>query len=311
MRESFTREQLAAAIVDTRTFRLAELDKRKALAAGTYRRLHASFYILTEFHESLFWHEKRAVHAIAVGLAAHSSVLVGRSAARVTGMWVVSLGEEAVELSNPNGNIPSRQRRQPGLSYHGFQLLSEDIDTAVGVKVTVPPRTAVDVARLHGYHEGLIACDWVLANGFTKAELREAADGLGRVRGIRHIRHCIEHAPSLSQSSYESLLRSVLIDEALTQFRLQAEIGPYYVDILLLDFLVIEVDGSAKYNDDATFAEVRRKEMHREKYIRNLGYWVLRFTPHEIRTQRHMVIKRIRESIAEYQKVGSPRPRAA
>ncbi|WP_143063452.1 DUF559 domain-containing protein [Corynebacterium cystitidis] len=50
------------------------------------------------------------------------------------------------------------------------------------------------------------------------------------------------------------------------------------------------------------FAEVRRKEMDREKYIRNLGYWALRFTPHEIRTQRHMVIERIREVLRNTRK---------
>lgn len=310
MRENYTSQEIAAAIVDTRTFRIADIDKRTSWDNGGYRQLHAHFWIPTAVYEALFWHEKRTAHAIAVGKSSHSSVLVGRSAGRVSGMWVVTLSTETVELSNPLGHVPARNKRQPGVSYHGFRLLPGDYGVVAGVRATTPPRTAVDIARLHQFREGLVACDWALAHGFTVADLEFAARALGRVRGIGHVRRAIQHTSSLSDSPFESLLRGVLIDEGLTDFRLQAQIGPYFVDILLFRFLVIEVDGAAKYKDDAELADVQRKEMAREKYIRNLGYWVLRFTPEEIFKQPEMVIHRIREALAEHQRIGKPQPRA-
>ena len=61
-------------------------------------------------------------------------------------------------------------------------------------------------------------------------------------------------------------------------FRRQMPIGPYYVDFVSVRArLVIEVDGSQHYEDDAIAYDERRTRM-----IESLGYRVIRFATTDV-----------------------------
>lgn len=302
-------EQLASHLLDTRTISIRDVEKRKALARGSYQQLHASFVMRRDVYLRLALHQQRLAHALAVGRSTHKSVLIGRSAARLHNIWTVALTPEPVEIANPNGHIPSRRDRQMGVKYHGFMLVPTDIVSRAGCRATTAARTCVDIARLHGFREGLIACDWALAHGLTRGQLREAARALGRVRGAGSIRRAIDYSSARSESPFESLLRAMLIDEQLPNIQLQMAIGPFRVDLLVGGVLVVEIDGDVKYANDADLARVTREELKREKYLRNQGYWVLRFAPRELLKTPGDVLQTIRETLAEHARIGSPKPR--
>lgn len=65
----------------------------------------------------------------------------------------------------------------------------------------------------------------------------------------------------------------------------QARIGAFRVDLLIDGWLVLEVDGAAKY-DGQTYGraveDVIRSERDREVYLQNQGFVVRRVTPQQL-----------------------------
>ena len=242
--------------------------------------------ISAEVHRGLTSYEKRWLRAAAVAHSHPKAVLTGRAAARLTNMWVVATSEETVELMLPSGGVPQRSRWAEGVSYHRGTLAPHEIgyiEAYGGFAVTTPIRTAVDIAIRHGFAEGLVAFDWLLASRTTtRDELEATVDAMRGKKGVAVVRKALAHAVANSQSPYESYARALLICAGLAPST-QAPIGPYLVD-LLIGRVVIEVDGEVKY-DDATYrplAETLRREREREVQIQNSGYVVRRVKPADL-----------------------------
>jgi very-short-patch-repair endonuclease len=74
------------------------------------------------------------------------------------------------------------------------------------------------------------------------------------------------------------------------RFRRQEPIGPYIVDFVCFDrMLVIEADGSQHEHSD--------HDMMRDAYLRQLGFCVLRFENKDIARYHQWVIDEIREAL--------------
>ena len=212
--------------------------------------------------------------------------MTGRAAARLTNMWVVATSEETVELMLPSGGVPQRSRWSEGVSYHRGALAPHEIgyiEAYGGFAVTMPIRTAIDIATRHGFAEGLVAFDWLLASRkVTRGELEATVDAMRGKKGVAVVRKALAHAVANSQSPYESYARALLICAGLAPST-QAPIGPYLVD-LLIGRVVIEVDGKVKY-DGTTYrpvAETLLREREREVQIQNSGYVVRRVKPADL-----------------------------
>lgn len=89
--EDQRRWALAEAIVDTRAVRNTDHEVWDAIASGRLTTLSAQLYYPTTRWSQLPNHDRRFLEAVAAGRNTSTSVLVGRSAARVGGMWVVAL----------------------------------------------------------------------------------------------------------------------------------------------------------------------------------------------------------------------------
>lgn len=246
----------------------------------------ASRAMCAEMYATLSSHERRWLRAAAVAHSHPKAVLTGRAAARLTNMWVVATSEETVELMLPSGGVPQRSRWAEGVSYHRGTLAPHEIgyiEAYGGFAVTTPIRTAVDIAIRHGFAEGLVAFDWLLASRTTtRDELEATVDAMRGKKGVAVVRKALAHAVANSQSPYESYARALLICAGLAPST-QAPIGPYLVD-LLIGRVVIEVDGEVKY-DDTTYrplAETLRREREREVQIQNSGYVVRRVKPADL-----------------------------
>ena len=246
----------------------------------------ASRAMCAEMYATLSSHERRWLRAAAVAQSHPKAVVTGRAAARLTNMWVVATSEETVELMLPSGGVPQRSRWSEGVSYHRGALAPHEIgyiEAYGGFAVTMPIRTAIDIATRHGFAEGLVAFDWLLASRkVTRGELEATVDAMRGKKGVAVVRKALAHAVANSQSPYESYARALLICAGLAPST-QAPIGPYLVD-LLIGRVVIEVDGEVKY-DDATYrplAETLRREREREVQIQNSGYVVRRVKPADL-----------------------------
>ncbi|WP_168167539.1 endonuclease domain-containing protein [Corynebacterium sp. HMSC034B08] len=253
-------------------------------------------------------HEQQFLRCWAAGAAAHTSILVGRAAATAHGMWVLPRTFE-VEMANPKGRVPRHSQRPSGVTYRRIVVPGMDI-TALGqndeVKLTTPVRTAVDIARWHGVKEGVVAMDSLFFGkldafkGGIHTELEETIHRLSGNRGIEQAREAFRQLSMLSESPYETLVR-LLLRRVGVVAQEQMRIGNYRVD-LLWGQLIIEVDGSVKFEQDA--ARAAQQHIRRENQLREAGYWIIRITPTEVWANEEKVLRRIVEAKRRSEKIG-------
>lgn len=243
-------------------------------------------------------------------LVTHSAVLVGRSAARVQGMWVLP-AESDVELALPSGHPPPRSQWADGVVYLHMPVPEREIET-VGlrgeIRATRRARTAVDIARLHGVREGVIAMDsmfldMTLANKVAVWDaIATAVEQARGKRGAAAARQALALCSPHSESPYETLLRLILLEHGI-DVRVQQHIGRYRVD-LLWGSLIIEVDGLVKFEDkphEAVLAQLKR-----ETKLREYGFEVIRIFVGEMLYDEADCVQRIREAKARADSRGQP-----
>ena len=233
-------------------------------------------------------HKHQFAKVVAAGWSTHRAVLISKSAARLWGIWVISREEEEVELAVPSGSVPPRRLTAKGYRYRRVKSLQDSMVSIAGVRATNPARTCLEIARLHGFPDGLVATDSALRqHGVTTYDLREELAKMRRTRGQAAMLKVIEHAYGGSESPYESYLRALII-ERFPQVKIEPQkplLGKYRADLCLDGWLVVEVDGDAKY--DGTYGEapshVVKQQIKRQRALENRGYVVLRFGPSEMK----------------------------
>lgn len=233
-------------------------------------------------------HKQQFAKVVAAGWSTHRAVLIGKSAARLWGMWVISTAGEEVELAVPSGSVPPRRLTPKGYRYRRVKSLQESTVSIAGVRATNPARTCLEIARLHGFSDGLVATDSALGqHDVTTYDLREELAKMQRTKGQAAMRKVIEHAYGGSESPYESYLRALII-ERFPQVKIEPQkplLGKYRADLCLDGWLVLEVDGDAKY--DGTYGEapshVVKQQIKRQRALENRGYVVLRYGSSEVK----------------------------
>jgi very-short-patch-repair endonuclease len=87
-------------------------------------------------------------------------------------------------------------------------------------------------------------------------------------------------------------------------FRRQVPIGPYVVDFVSHDAkLVIEIDGGQHFDDAAESADRKR-----DRYLTAQGFAVLRFSNHDVMTNRAGVLQVIADAAAQARAPSLPSP---
>lgn len=282
-------------------------------------KLSAARWVPYDDWQQLKPHEQQFLRAYAAGAAAHRAALVGLSAARVGGLWVVASNQQPVELAIPSGRQPSRAQWPEGTIYRQVTIPDaamttfdrtfagdkEGLDPAVrtlrtrdSVRLTTPARTAIDIARMHTLRDGTVAFDSLFAgkdDAGKRSTAREAEWALQQMagkKGVGQARAAYEASSQLSESPYESVFR-IVIESYGIHVDLQMQIGDYRVDMLWGN-LVIEIDGAIKLEDRPT--EVVRRQLARENWLREQGYEVIRLATGEIIRNELLCLRRVVEA---------------
>lgn len=266
----------------------AESPHHLALQCGELTQIAPWVAVPTATWRQWVRHKQQFAKVVAAGWSTHRAVLIGKSAARLWGMWVISREGEEVELAVPSGSIPPRRLTPKGYRYRRVKSLQESTVSIAGVRATNPARTCLEIARLHGFPDGLVATDSALRqHDVTTYDLREELAKMQRTRGQAAMRKVIEHAYGGSESPYESYLRALII-ERFPQAKIEPQkplLGKYRADLCLDGWLVVEVDGDAKY--DGTYGKepvhVVKQQIKRQRALENRGYVVLRFGSSEVK----------------------------
>lgn len=291
------RQLLAQSVINLRTLKSCA-PEWAALQRGTLTALSRDKAVDTEFYRGLSDFEQAWLRALAVGRGAHQSVLTGLSAARIHDMWVVGHSRDLVELGNRSA--PPRAQWNPGTVYRRLALTDDDIITAYGVRTPRLFRIFAEIARHHGFRDGLVAADWLRAHGMSKSDMMSRADELGRLPGIGTVRDAIEHSVPNSDSPYEPYARAILLEAGLGPIETQVQVAPgVFVDMVVAGVAAVEIDGDSKYSGQfGPTEQVLIDERKREKHIHNLGIPLTRHFPKELHTEENRFIAEVTDAVS-------------
>ncbi|WJY66848.1 hypothetical protein CAQUA_10810 [Corynebacterium aquatimens] len=267
---------LLGGVVDKRDPAFRALMK-KGMKPGTFVTVAGPYVCEHAAYKALRPYEKHWLRAFLRGKLAKKSIVMGKSAARLLGMPLILRSEEMVEFVTRATGHPQPPR---GCVYRRASIEDHEITTVHGIAVTTPARTAIDIARYHGFADGLVAMDAFLREFGTREELEATLASMPRFKNKRLARSCIAFADADAQSAVESFARAALIEAGITGVSLQFPVEIYFVDLCIDGWLLIEIDGAVKYEEDTREALLRERQ--REKRILNLGYRMLRFSAKEI-----------------------------
>lgn len=275
-----TRELMANEGLDFTTLR------RKA-AAGSLRKVRHGVYVDADApsaatQQALTRHREQIE---AVARTREDIIVAGVSAAAWWGLPMPTREMCAVTVYSKHGH----GRLCAGVRQRLGSLEEEDTELKHGVQVTGVARTIVDLARWDGVVWGLIGADAALRRGLTtRAQLLDAVARAGRVQRLGYARRAIALADPRAESPLESLSRYQMIKLGVELPELQYGLRLPDGTAARTDFawlrrrVVGECDGGVKYSEflepGQTAKSVVLAKKRREELIRELGWWVFRWT---------------------------------
>lgn len=224
--------------------------------------------------------------------ARRRGVLAGRSASALHGArWIDPLAPAEI--------IDVNRRRVPGVRVWEESIEDDEICMIDGIRVTTPPRTALDLGRRLPFPLSVAAID-ALANktGLKMADVELLVQRYRGRRGVRRARRALELVDPGAQSPKETWLRLLLIRAGLprpqTQIAVTNEWGwvEAYLDMGWEDVKVaVEYDGDQHRSDRRQYVkDIRRLEMLERK-----GWIVVRVIAED---HPDDVIRRVRTALA-------------
>jgi hypothetical protein len=169
------------------------------------------------------------------------------SAALELGLAVLPAPEPHVHITRP-GYSSAWTRR--GVKHHYARFAADQVVEVDGLPVLDAARTAVDVAREHGFAAGVVTADSALRHGASKDDLVSAYLPMSFWPGVVVTRQVVDFACGLADNASESLAR-ILVSECDLgpidpQFPLVVDGQIVWVDLMVGPH-AIEVDGRVKY----------------------------------------------------------------
>jgi hypothetical protein len=202
-------------------------------------------------------------------------VVAGFSAAALHGAKWISAARPA-EIIHDNGHPPSRLRTWAD------GIAEDEIEETYGIRVTAPPRTALDIACRYPTDEAVTAIDSLArATGLRPADVQLLARRYPGRRGINRARITLDLVDSGAESPRETWLRLVLtragIPRPQTQIAVHDEFGQLIacLDMGWQDVMVaVEYEGDHHRTDRRQF----NKDIRRTEILADLGWIVVRVT---------------------------------
>lgn len=238
-------------------------------------------YALREGYSSLEGVAKHRVQAHAALLVLAAPTLSHETAAVWSELPLLRADLDQLHVTRPDIRA---SRMEAGIHHHPGALPPSHCREVDGVRITSYARTAVDIARVRSYAQGLAAVDSALRRGTRPEELRDVLFFCRAWAGARQASRAVADGDGRADNPGESLSRSVLIAGGVRPTDLQVPIADRDGLVGLADFgwlplpVLGEFDGRGKYGDGPGAADVVWREKLREDRLRALGYEVVRWT---------------------------------
>jgi hypothetical protein len=189
-------------------------------------------------------------------------------------------GSKWVEATRPAELIHDNRHRLSGLRARTNTFESDEIQTIAGVSVTIPTRTALDLACWYPTMVAVPAIDaLVRATDLKLADVQLLMQRYRGRRGLRRARVSLDLVDAGAESPRESWLRLILVRAGLprptTQIRVYDELTAKvaYLDMGWEDLKVAaEYDGEHHQSDPRQY----RYDAKRHEMLQRLGWIVIR-----------------------------------
>ncbi len=278
----FTRAQAIAAGITSREF--ATMTK----PGGPWVKVRYAVYADRGRWQRLDDDGRAGLRDLGALLVCHDdAVLSHSSAARRLGLPLVDVDDGLSHLTR--ASLRQTARVEAGIKHHVAALSPEHVSEVLGIPVTTPIRTVLDVSREYGYRAGLVAADAALRAGANREDLINLAEALTTEPYRPVFAAVAAEADGRAETPIETLGRILVKSMGITELELQHRFtfddGGYADGDIYspeLDYL-FECDGRMKYQDGyddfgrlVTGRELLWKEKKREDKVRGLGTGVSR-----------------------------------
>lgn len=266
-------------------------DVAQLVRSGRWVAVRRGVYVGAEIWDAAdVWSDRPRLASRAADLVLRKAhVFSHDSAALEHGLPLIGVPESVhVTRSDVHGS-----RRHGGIVQHGATYDPEQVQHIDGLAVLPPARTAMDVAREHGYAAGLVAIDGALRLGATRSELKAIRAAMTRWPGITSAEAAIADADPGAESAGESLSRMVVaalgIGPVRTQFPVLLEDGTTAWLDMLVGCHAFEFDGQVKVRSvsergvaTTDAADVVWREKKRDRLIQPLGLGISHLVWHDV-----------------------------
>ena len=220
-----------------------------------------------------------------------------RSAALIHGLDLLNAPlSDMVMVSRPPG---VHRGRGKGIRFYSAQLPGSQVVEYLGVPVTTPARTVLDMSRKCSFIEGVVVADSALRQRkTTKAELDELLKACQRTPGMRKARRVVEFSDGRSESVLESGARVIFercgLEPPELQVTMETDEGRFRVDFYWRRYRTIaEADGRKKYENPGK----ARDQLVGDQLLRDTGRKVIHFTWQDLFYEEDRLIRRLQDSV--------------
>jgi very-short-patch-repair endonuclease len=209
-------------------------------------------------------------------------------------LWrILEFAGELIEVTVPRSN------RRPGLIVHRSRSLGpEDTRMHLGLPVTAPARTLLDLGEVVTARELERAFDEAITQRLTTHSAGAAAvQQANGHRGIRAVRDLLARSeePTITRSEAEERLLALTKEAGLPAPEVNAYVATHLVDFLWTDRrLVVEVDGYRFHSSRRAFERDRRRDAD----LNAAGFRVIRITWRQLVEEPLGVIARLAQALA-------------
>ncbi|WP_310961544.1 type IV toxin-antitoxin system AbiEi family antitoxin domain-containing protein [Nocardioides terrisoli] len=262
-------------LAEARRLGITDRRLRDAVRNGLVRRVLRGVYVAADATDTV----ELRVRAAAL-VVSPQSVVCDRTAAWLHDVNVFGYADTAVlppvETCVLRGHAPSNRS---GVDGRTRDLRSEDLAQILGVWVTTPLRTALDLGCALGRHRALGALDgFVRVHGITREQMERQLPRYFRRRGVVQLRGLVALADGRSESMRESWIRLDIHDAGLPVPELQYWIEIDGVPTYRLDLaypkhrVAVEYDGEEFHRRTE---EQKARDRTRRKWLREHGWTVI------------------------------------
>lgn len=192
----------------------------------------------------------------------------------------------------PELNVGPHGRARKGLVVRRYEVPTDEVRVARGVRITSPLWTAFDLARFNDHLVGVLAVEKFYRFGLSEKAFGNTIDALAGTWGAARARRVFADADPRSESPPETETRLFLRDAGFTGFVPQVEVQSLGYRIDLADpKRMIAIEYVGEYHDDPV---QQSKDRYRRNRLQAAGWIVIEVDRRTFRRRRAQIVEQVR-----------------